>query len=1062
MLASSPGYPSSGPVNSAAPSVDRSNSLASAASGQSTSSLTRRPRARTRPRALTLNAPRQRDKAMLSATPSVPMLTAAEMLDATSTPMFSLDASTASVPVPDRPPRSPLRKSSSPLATSLSGSAPLVSVVATDDVELESRRRSARRRRRKRGSSVPRDAYRLSFLSSASSPTSPLFPNQHHMPMQTFPNFPSLRETRQRLRDSYFTSFSGFSGTDTSLYPLSTSTGSGTDSPPSPRSLVESANDITVRHVNPDDGDDSSFDPDDVSYRLHLLLNNSYFLPPAHSKPSPAQLTPVSVGPKKAQPKSFFEIFRPRSKSKPESPVTPVTPQDPLPALRTTSDASTGERQSGVPKQSFALPSSVPGVRSQVARVAVVRETLDNLAAAAKQAEREIKVLENQEEDRKSTYDDVIDPTDAVDLPPPFTNSLFDVQTSTLAGLGVEQSVGAAELADRLPPGTPGIWSIDPDDSWRKALLQEAVSMSLNSTPAPSHRLRHPSDASNSTHRTPGNQSGSSRFDRRILMPERLEDVVETDVQIPVPTQRPKLRTRASAPETRAQGMPQLAVPLPSHPPRAESPHTPHTPLLPPPRKGGSTQATRSELSESQSFCSPSHAPATSARGVRKTSSSPQMHKQYELMQSMGPPRSLSPVAEPATGQHILKTSLDTSESDSVLEGRHSFARSLTASIASASSTASSISCLHPPSPTRSAFQDARASFATWPAGEDASEGASEAVITDMASYVPAAASARFVGIHQSDTSTPPPRTSSSLAHTPLRPPPRSSSFNVRAVSSSLKHEREPSPRPSISSSDPGHSPFVSANDLRAPSPCRPSTSRSDQSRSPYLFRASMSSQRSTSSRHRRGGADATLQVPGALLARALHDAPASPIEFFDQVEAASRVDAFQTAWEDDEDGVVSSSTDDYGTVWATPAHHTPSPQQSPRLSPHASPRMAMKSLPTAVSSAESLPLSRRSPVQPVGHTPTRPAYFKDTHSPQVLGPMRTRPATAPSTQTQDDMSIYSAESASSAASAGRVGRTPSMLRLDGMLLQHMETEREAFRRIAKANKTASVRSAAT
>ena len=40
-------------------------------------------------------------------------------------------------------------------------------------------------------------------------------------------------------------------------------------------------------------------------------------------------------------------------------------------------------------------------------------------------------------------------------------------------GLGVESSVGAAVLA---PPGTPGVWSLDPDEeASRKALLKEAV-----------------------------------------------------------------------------------------------------------------------------------------------------------------------------------------------------------------------------------------------------------------------------------------------------------------------------------------------------------------------------------------------------------------------------------------------------------------------------------------------------------------------------------------------------------------------------------------------------------
>jgi hypothetical protein len=40
--------------------------------------------------------------------------------------------------------------------------------------------------------------------------------------------------------------------------------------------------------MDPDEtyNDHQAFYTDDVSYHLRLLLNNNYFLPPAHSKPS--------------------------------------------------------------------------------------------------------------------------------------------------------------------------------------------------------------------------------------------------------------------------------------------------------------------------------------------------------------------------------------------------------------------------------------------------------------------------------------------------------------------------------------------------------------------------------------------------------------------------------------------------------------------------------------------------------------------------------------------------------------------------------------------------------
>jgi hypothetical protein len=55
--------------------------------------------------------------------------------------------------------------------------------------------------------------------------------------MQTVPHFSSLRKARQRLRESNVTIRSG---TASSVYPQSSSTVSGTESPFSPRSIGES------------------------------------------------------------------------------------------------------------------------------------------------------------------------------------------------------------------------------------------------------------------------------------------------------------------------------------------------------------------------------------------------------------------------------------------------------------------------------------------------------------------------------------------------------------------------------------------------------------------------------------------------------------------------------------------------------------------------------------------------------------------------------------------------------------------------------------------------------
>jgi hypothetical protein len=547
-------------------------------------------------------------------------------------------------------------------------------------------------------------------------------------------------------------------------------------------------------------------------------------------------------------------------------------------------------------------------------------------------------------------------------------------------------------------------------------------------------------------------------MDQRILTPGRLEDVAETDVEIPGTSSRPMLRARASAPETRVLIPRQPVVPLPSHPPRAESPHSPHTPLSPPPLpRKSSSSVQRPMFEDAASIRSAMPVPSTSRHRVRKITSSPQIHEQYGSIPATPPPRLLSPMRVPAPSQPPPRIS-DVSESEQPTEGRRSFA-SYSSSLTSTASEALNVPSLPErdgPSPTRSAFHDARFNgHSPQPpsiAGDDVSgsEGGDLSV-----EHMPPPPGVHLVNFRQMHTNTPPPRTSSSLAHVPLRPPPRSSSHKLP---SGLAVRRELSPRPSMSSSDPGHSAFVSAVDLRGVSPARPGTSRSDQTRSPYLPRASTSSQHSQQSftRHRRGHVDMNLQVPGSLLAHALKDVPASPIEFFDAVEAASHV---ARPWEDDEDeGAATSSTEDYGSVWETPAPYTPSPQPSPRPSPQPSPRVVARSLSGAISSSESLPLPRRSPIIPVSNTVQRPMYFKDTRSSEGLG--EARPSTAPSAthQTPDDASFCSSDSSPGGA---RVGRTPSMLRLDGMLVRHMEEEREAFQRIARASKGPSVRSAA-
>ena len=78
------------------------------------------------------------------------------------------------------------------------------------------------------------------------------------------------------------------------------------------------------------------FDTDDVSLRLQLLVNNSYFLPPAHSKPKIVGLSNSDAGKRFPKPNApgFFEFFCVgKAKSKPTTPVEP-------PRLRAASESS--------------------------------------------------------------------------------------------------------------------------------------------------------------------------------------------------------------------------------------------------------------------------------------------------------------------------------------------------------------------------------------------------------------------------------------------------------------------------------------------------------------------------------------------------------------------------------------------------------------------------------------------------------------------------------------------------------------------------------------------------
>ncbi|KAK7016180.1 hypothetical protein VNI00_018981 [Paramarasmius palmivorus] len=144
----------------------------------------------------------------------------------------------------------------------------------------------------------------------------------------------------------------------------------------------------------------------------------------------------------------FFDPFR-KPKSKPPTPTSKSL-------LRPTSDATTSAFQSQLRSPVYTsglwsrTPTSLPTSR------VVVREKMTDLASAAKQ---EIKARGVRQD---------------------------SVQTPALHGLGVEESVGAALLADRLPsPSSPGSSSTNHGDNRREELLKAAVSYPLENSNSP-------------------------------------------------------------------------------------------------------------------------------------------------------------------------------------------------------------------------------------------------------------------------------------------------------------------------------------------------------------------------------------------------------------------------------------------------------------------------------------------------------------------------------------------------------------------------------------------------
>ena len=720
---------------------------------------------------------------------------------------------------------------------------------------------------RARGVSLPRSAFRHMSSSDESSEAGPQTP-------VTFSVDPSVRvvsRDNRHIRDS-------ITSNSSSLYPASTSSESYPESSIHPHSLKDKDDDVSSfsPRVVTHHASLPEFNVDDVSYRLRLLVNNSYFLPPAHSKPTPLSLAPPNPPPasqrqtKQTTP-SFLDFFRVgKSKSKPTSPSAPNPAiPDPLPGpvLRTTSDSTTasGYLPRAATAHQPAIPPSFSTQPSSGSRVVVLRESLTDLKEAAKQAEREIKLRgEGRKAKSQATprvddlVDDVIDPTDVVDLPPPSSTYPFAVQASALHGLGPQESLGAAVLADFLPP-SPGMWSMSTEeDTWRKAILHEAVSLSLSESPETSFSSMSPTspkpDAQSACFRDPSidksEESGSPQTPKAMIGQRILEpSIIERDASAgPALSPLQGLQTLPTSPVSLSSVLATSdSADAPwrhsANPPRRAETPAATMPLTPPPRKPvQSSESSAPPVLAAEAEQIQEVKPPTIVYEEVPVAETPEAPKGEEQRSStvstdvslperaltLSPPLMNHSGDMPSFAEQLSQARASPySEDDDLsyatpLEGdmdddvapRESFTLSV-------SSNRPSMSEYSNPSPTASAFQDAVFGSYRTPSPLLLRRSPIDSV-SPMVSPV---------SLTHDPVSSPPPRTSSSLGQGTLPPPPRSpairplfrpstsgSSDSSRSIlrhghgqESDLSHilSRQPNPRISLAERR-GNSPSLS------------------------------------------------------------------------------------------------------------------------------------------------------------------------------------------------------------------------------------------------------------
>ncbi len=457
------------------------------------------------------------------------------------------------------------------------------------------------------------------------------------------------------VRDSVSTQQSAISS---SLYPPSTSTAS---TPTSPQSLAPEPLPPTFAVSEPQE-----YDGDDVAYRLRLLVKNNYFLPPAHVKPSAADFAPPPDQ-KKAGSPTFLDIFRVgKARSKPTTPTGTGPGPSPLaPMLRTTSESIAALRPPPRVSAQFVHPSMPLPAPPSRGRVVVVREKMQDISVAAKQAEQDLKtrgVRIDQGSQKTAPIDNhVIDPTDAVDIPLPSSSYPFPVQASALHGLGVLESLGADVLADHLPPSQNPNLSVSYDeveDTWRKAILKQAVHHSLDTTPDAStfsHGMGTPTPFESPVPNIARNAAAQKMIAQRIAPPPTA-DAERTPPSAPTHTRQKSGHSLT--------GKSMLGVPhatgesRPVSYQRVETPSGPMTPLGPPPRRAFMHPG----YSHSQTELSSGGQDASSANGarpaLRRTMSSPLLADGPHSRDSQATFASFDTIARSfaAPSEHVLST----------------------------------------------------------------------------------------------------------------------------------------------------------------------------------------------------------------------------------------------------------------------------------------------------------------------------------------------------------------------------------------------------------------------